>query len=364
MTFIKTIICDLEINRQLLLHLLNDNEQNGVIEFSFIQNFSLIIHEVLVSLDLSLNDVVLQNDIEAIRHKMKGIRQGSKEVLKDIIVAHINYFGDDVDNIGFYHVSNSVRGSTLYPLFLMQGTSIMSPVSINHGLGGKFKDIGFRLGSLTSEIIAHIHELDIEKDISIEIKPTNLTQVYESKDTHHSEVFKLDESTRDVLLFQVILKKQEIAFARWLLDSLDKNIFANRYIKLRYLAIIAYEMKRMLGNAEKFLNNEYEKLNEISHGHFDRIIRFYESELNSECRKLRNFLHYDPKHENFYDYCLTHEQKMGNYLNKVSEDIWSEWLLPLDDIFDKFINLNPMKSRTDMELIESRLRTLILQNDN
>lgn len=342
-----------------------DNKKfHAVHIYPLFRDICLMIYQI--NKELLDNAIDLNPDIKKIRHRVKLYQKRNNfKVYERIIDMHIDKFGNDIDNLGFYLEGKQLVGSTIYSTYIFQNTEFFSNdiKQPNESIFRFSQLIGetvvLIIGKLREKSNYSLPEFKIQNFIYIENTP------YINKDLLKSSFFA-DESQQNVLLTRLIISLQEATTCKWLYDGIKESneLGIHNYILLRLLSIKTDEVMDNLKNMQKFLKNDFDKLDEDSNYEVSKLIKKFNENLKNECSILRNMIHYDIQGENFLDYVRNKMQADSTYINSISKELVKEYMSPLSKLISNYLNINNKKSMSDFEKILRRLKSLILIKEN
>ncbi|MYL57487.1 DNA polymerase III subunit gamma/tau [Virgibacillus halodenitrificans] len=340
---------------------LKDNEKFPQVPvYSLARDACLIIYQI--NKEIFNNEYTLNGNIKNIRHKVKLYNKGnSKQIYTKILENSIKQFGDDVDNIGLFLDNGMLVGSTIFHQYIYIDTDILkSNPRINQSNAlDFFKYVG--------EIAFSFAEI-IKEEVKFDVPPFELIPTfsyldnfsYKAKDIHHSQLYKEDD-TSNVVITRLLLILQEATFCLWLQQGVSFNnddITLDMYMAVRLISIKADEVMDNLVNMRKFLKDEFDKIDQACNREFTKIINSYNQELKSECKLLRNFLHYNFKEENFLDFFISKTKEDRNYSEEIVGKVNFCVMEPISQVLSQYFAVERMKSMSDWEKVRNRLVTL------
>ncbi len=351
MTFAKTIYYDLLGLKKIILEGQKSSFFSIVPVFSISRDANMIIYEankILRKENLIKQDVVNIEYITTIRHKLKS-NQGIKNrvIFNEVLQKHLDRYGKDIDNLGFYIENNTLVGSTLFPIFVNKDTPMDGYDSKAH------LNYNIKIGNTVSTLLqATKQAYDLPSHPLKTVKENEI----EYKDIWHKRIFKDDDVTYNVFLTRILLVQNELTTCLWLNSVLDTNyleISLDKYILLRLSSIKLFETMRNLIDIKGRLESYWElfKLNKLN-----TILSTYEIQHKDEMKTLRNMLHYSSENMNFYDYLIEKVKKHPEYIEEQLEIILSDYIDPIRNIISDSVNIKSYKSMSDFEKIVRRLK--------
>ncbi|KAA6446730.1 hypothetical protein [Bacillus swezeyi] len=353
--YLTTLNHDLQGWKKLILEGKASSNFSSAPVFSLFRDICLILHEtnqVLKEDGVIKSDLPNMNVIKEIRHKVKT-NQGkdNSEIFIKILNQHKSFFGDDIDNLGFYLDNEILASSTLFPTFVFDGT-ILSNLPFDKEIARNFSSF---LGSLIQDFINAINQ-----PINLTSKPMKKLneKVYSTKDIWHKRFFK-EDITYNVFLTRLLFIQNELTTCVWTEKHLDynsQNCNLDKYILLRLASIKLYETMRNILDIRnrEGLNQHWETFNLNT---LDNLINQYQDTLQGEIKTLRNMLHYDNKGVNFYDYIEQKFDEDSKYLDELIETIFNDYIHNIRNAISVNINIQSYESMTDTEKISRRLKS-------
>ncbi|KZN97126.1 hypothetical protein AZI98_06090 [Aeribacillus pallidus] len=367
---VMTAYIDLKSIQRLILNL-NENKEFACTHiYSIFRDTCLIIHEII---DKILDNVIeVDERIKKIRNTVhlyikKGGGQNQK-VYKKIVDYHINAFGEDTNNIGFYlNESNEVIGSTLYCAYIFLRTENL-PFP-NSETKDEIRDKTFSFAQYIGEVSAILLNM-LEELFEIKTSDELMTfekvdskESYRCKDVNHKLLFSFKSDLSNSFILRLIFSLQEINDVIWLkekyIDKLQKPINLDWYILLRLVSLKTDEIMDNFFNIKQHLENDFQEWNIKSNGNVEYLIDKYEQGIKEECSTLRNMIHYNIETESIEDNFL------GFYNKKVSQDleyplkfvneVINLYFKPLRSEILKYLNIDKITPLSDWEIIKNRL---------
>ncbi|ARU61537.1 hypothetical protein CBW65_11340 [Tumebacillus avium] len=328
------------------------------------RNICLIIyqihHDILGGIDS------LDNDYKKIRNKVHlHQKKNNIKVYNEISSYHMETFGSDIDNIGFYLDGKVLAGSTVYPTYLFYDTTFYSSGSIE-ATGRSIRHFYEKTGQLSVDLMVKINELANEELPFF--KQSSLfydeDTSYRLKDTHWDLVYSNDQ-TQNVFTTRLLLITQEATSCIWLGNALqsEQNLgWYNNYILLRFISISMDEIMDNLMNMKQHMTLYFDMLDMHSNGRVSFLIDQYCKGIQKECQTLRNMLHYDKNGENYWDYFHNKLYNQPGYVEIIINSILNEYLVPIRKIISNYLDVDNKRSMSDLEKIMVRLRGRIMGN--
>ncbi|MGD7045853.1 hypothetical protein [Jeotgalibacillus proteolyticus] len=185
---------------------------------------------------------------------------------RKILDYHINAYGEDVNNIGFYfNEDDEVVGSTLYIAYILLDTGNLPFPSFEEEEQIRDRTLSFAI--YIGEISAQL-ALSFENtfDISLPTSTYNLDRIYaedsyKCRDINHKALFSSDNDLTNTFILRLIFSLQEINDIIWLRDryliKLKNPIYLDSYIILRLTTLKTDEI---LDNLLKFKKSLRKKI--------------------------------------------------------------------------------------------------------
>lgn len=369
---IITAYIDLKAIQRLLLNLRKNEEFKSTHVYSLLRDVCLIIDEVIDAFFIGSIDVdervsTIRNHIHLYIRK----RGQNQKMYRKILDYHIEAYGDDVNNIGFYLNNNGeVVGSTLYAAYILLDTDNLPFPMIEESARINERNFSFAkyIGEL-SNILAN----SIEKEFEIEIaeKIGDIEEIYnettyECKDIHHKDLFVSDSDLTNTFILRLIFSLQEISDVIWLRDryiaKLTQVSFMDLYILLRLTILKTDEIMDNLLNIKQHAKELFYEWNSERNGEVKELLRKYEQEMQEECSTIRNMIHYDVESKNvesnFVGYLNNKISRESNYLVSTINKIIDLYLRPLRYEILCYLKIEEIKSLSDWEMIMNRLSKL------
>lgn len=323
---------------------------------SLARDICLIIYQV--NKEILEDKYKLNSDIKTIRQKVK-LNNGAKnkEIFSRILRHHLQKFGDDIDNIGFFLEDGRLRGSTIYITYLFNETTFFNKNNLKEATIEFYTEVGKMLILLLQDVVvASNGELKYSIPERLEY-PDN--EKYTSKDIHYLKLYKQNEIV-NILITRLLLIQNELSTCIWLEKGIDYKISeltVDKYILVRLVSVKIDQVMDSLINIRKFLPNEFEWVDNFSDKGLSRILDEYEKDIKDECAELRNMIHYNKEGQNFYDYLIEKIATDQHYIEKLIEKIIFQYVEPLNKIFSEYLDIESKKSMNDIEKIFKRIQT-------
>ncbi|MFJ8527335.1 hypothetical protein [Bacillus sp. NPDC094106] len=369
---ITTAYIDLRAIQRLILNVQKNKEFKSTHVYSLLRDMCLIIDEVI---DAFFEDSIdVDERVRKIRNHVHlyGKKRGqNQKMYRKILDYHIEAYGDDVNNIGFYlNSSGEVVGSTLYAAYILLETDILPfpmreksvHVAESNFLFAKY------IGELSS-ILANA----IEKKLVIQVTENidNIEGIYNEetygcKDIHHKDLFLSGSDLADTFILRLILSLQEISDVIWLKDryiaKLTQVSFVDLYMLVRLTTLKTDEIMDNLLNIKQHSKELFYEWNNERDGEIESLLRKYEQEMKEECSTMRNMIHYDieSKNEesNFVGYLNNKVNQESDYLINTTNGIIDLYLRPLRYEILNYLKIEEIESLSDWEMIMNRLSKL------
>ena len=353
MKYLRTVSHDLYGLKKLLLFSSNNKNYNSVAVYSLFRDSCLMLYEIIKVLendDLLKKEIAIYKKIEPIRHKIKS-SQGKKnrEIFKKILDTHINLYGDDIDNIGFYLDQGKLVGSTLYATYVFDETPFFNSVDSGEKIGVFSEEIGSTLASIINSIQQPIL-LPSQKLLSIS------EQDYEVKDVWHKRFFS-DDVVINTCLMRLLIIQNEISSCLWIEKYLDYNVrefSLDKYILLRLSSTKFYQIMENLIDIKDRASQFYSSLGLYS---LDEILIFYKDNLREELKILRDLLHYNGEQINFFEYVTEKIEEDNMYVDNLIQIMLKDFFPTIQNKISISLNISAIESMNDWEKIKRRIKT-------
>ncbi|MFF2018903.1 hypothetical protein [Paenibacillus sp. NPDC058177] len=337
----------------------NGNQKYSAVPIHSIgKDICLILYQI--NKDIFNSSYKLNTEIKKIRHKVKLSSSNNQKMHEEILEFHVQKYGDDVNNLGFYLGDGSLKGSTLYPTYLFYDTTLFKSENINNAIFSFFRNVG----ETSIQFLLHISNLT-EGRLPFTV-PASIVladnQRFIEKDIHHTSLFTGDRKT-DSFITRLLLIQQELVTCEWLktnvISERKLNMRNSGYILLRLLSMKIDQVMDNLENIKRFLPEHYSEVNAKSSGRLECILEAYRMSISEECRVLRNLLHYDVNGINFYGFLAQRTGRNENYINLMVDKIVLDFVTPLSDMLSDYFNIVNLKSMGDLEMILNRLKNML-----
>ncbi|PEU04104.1 hypothetical protein CN527_04530 [Bacillus cereus] len=369
---IITAYTDLKAIQRLILNLRKNEECKSTHVYSLLRDMCLIIDEVI---DAFFKDSIdVDERVSKIRNHVHlyGKKRGqNQKMYRKILDYHIDAYGDDVNNIGFYLNSDGeVVGSTLYAAYILLDTDNLpfplreksAHVAESNFLFAKY------IGEL-SDILANVieKELVLQATENIDIMEEIYNEeTYDCKDIHHKDLFVSESDLANTFIFRLILSLQEISDVIWLRDRYIEKLaqvsFLDLYIMLRLTTLKTDEIMDNLLNIKQHSKKFFYEWNKKRNREVESLLRKYEQEMKEECSTMRNMIHYDIESQdvesNFIEYLNNKINQESNYLVSTINKIIDLYLRPLRCEILNYLKIEEIRSLSDWEMIINRLSKL------
>lgn len=352
---LRTAYCDL-LGILSLLQFQGNKKFTAVPVYSIGRDICVVLYQINKEIfNLSYN---MNPEIKKIRHKVKLSSSNNQKMHAEILEFHVEKYGNDVNNLGFYLEDGNLKGSTLYPTYLYYDTTIFKSDDIENAIFSFFRDIGeFSIQFLQEISSLSQGRLPFTIPESI-ILLDDLT--YSEKDIHHTSLFT-DDRKKNSLITRLLLIQQELVTCLWLKDNISlKNVLALNnagYILLRLITMKIDQVMDNLNNIRDHLPDYFLEVNIKSKNKLAELMNAYETSISEECRTLRNMLHYSTTEVNFYDFLEQKTCENENFISLMVDEIVLNYVKPLSDMFSDYFNIASLKSMSDMEMILNRLKS-------
>ncbi|MBT2286070.1 DNA polymerase III subunit gamma/tau [Paenibacillus polymyxa] len=352
---LRTAYCDLS-GIISLLQFIGNKKFTAVPVFPIARDVCLVLYQI--NKEILGSSYELNTEIKKIRHKVKLNSSNNLKMHEEILAFHVEKYGDDVNNLGFYLEDGNLIGSTLYPTYLYYDTTFFKNDNIATEIFSFFRDIG----NISTKFLQHISNLSQGK-LKFEIpKPMILADDlgYSEKDIHHTSLFTGDKK-KNALITRLLLIQQELVTCIWLKDNISaENVLALNnagYILLRLLTMKIDQVMDNLKNIQKYLPDYFLELNHKCKSKLLDLMNAYEESISEECRTLRNMLHYSSTEVNLYDYLEQRSCKNDKYISLMVDEIVLNFAKPLSVMLSEYFNIANLQSMSDMDMILNRLKS-------
>lgn len=333
-----------------------NKKYSAVPMYSLGRDVCLILYQI--NKDVFSSSYVLNPEIKKVRHKVKLSSGNNQKMHEDILEYHVKKYGDDINNLGFYLEDGNLKGSTLYPTYLFYDSTIFKSDNISNAIFSFFRNVG----ELCIQFLQQISSLT--KGTLPFTVPESIVLVddcgYINKDIHHTSLYTGDRKS-DSIITRLLLIQQELVTCIWLKESINNRVEPDLnntgYILLRLLSMKIDQVMDNLENIKKFLPDYFSELNANCSGELENTMEAYVRSIFSECRDLRNMLHYDIHGVNFYDFLAQRKSENENYINIMINKILFDFVTPLNEIISDYFNIAGLKSIGDIEMILNRLKS-------
>ncbi|MGE6499258.1 hypothetical protein ACQKF0_02680 [Bacillus wiedmannii] len=369
---ITTAYIDLRAIQKLILNVQKNKEFKSTHVYSLLRDMCLIIDEVI---DAFFKDSInVDERISKIRNHVHlyGKKRGqNQKIYRKILDYHIEAYGDDVNNIGFYLNSDGeVVGSTLYAAYILLDTKNLPFPMIEKSTHVAERNFSFAkyIGELSSTLANAIEKelvLQVTENIGA-IEEIYNEEIYGCKDINHKDLFVLESDVANTFIFRLILSLQEISDVIWLRDRyierLNQVAFLDLYIMLKLTTLKTDEIMDNLLNIKQHSKELFYEWNNERNGEIESLLKKYEQEMKEECSMMRNMIHYDieSKNEesNFVGHLNNKVNQESDYLINTINVIIDLYLRPLRYEILHYLKIKEIKSLSDWEMIMNRLSKL------
>lgn len=340
--------------------------------YSLLRDICLIIDEVTNA--FFTGSIEIDERVNTIRnhiHLYIKKRGQNQKMYRKVLDYHINAYGEDVNNIGFYLNEDEVIGSTLYIAYILLDTGNLPFPSLEEEAQIKERTLTF--AEYIGEISAQLAQ-SLEKTFNINLHTStgNIERVYaensyECRDINHNALFSSDNDLTNTFTLRLIFSLQEINDVIWLRDryltKLKNPLFMDSYILLRLTTLKTDEIMDNLLNIRNHSKKQFNEWNNKSDGRVKRLIEKYEKEIKEECSEMRNMIHYDIDSEdyerNFFGYLTNKMNQEANYPTNIINNIIDLYLKPLKYEILDFLEIEKIEPFSDWKMIMNRLSKLI-----
>lgn len=349
-----------------ILNIKNNNKFSAVHVYPLFRDLCLMVYQI--NKDILNESIDLDPNIEKIRHRvhLHGNKNNFK-VFKRIIDLHTYQFGNDIDNLGFYLDGDQLVGSTIYSSYIFQDTQFFSTDP------KETRNNAFAFSKMMGETIGVVVEKLIEKS-NYTLPPIEIpsflfldNKTYRDKDILNTNFYG-EEQNQNVVLTRLVISLQEASTCVWLYKGIFNNsttgLQIENYILLRLLTIKTDEVMDNLKNMRIFLTDTFDGIDkECEFGLSGILHDFVDSELEKECRKLRNMVHYNEEKDNFLDYVYNEVKKDENYIKILVNKIVNDYMDPLNSIVSNYMQISNINSMNGFEKVTRRILSLVKRRD-
>ncbi|MDQ0160865.1 DNA polymerase III subunit gamma/tau [Alkalibacillus salilacus] len=348
-----------------LLNIKENKKFSAVPVYPLFRDLCLMIYQI--NKEIFDDTVELDPAIKKIRHRVKLYQKKDNfKVYNRIVDLHTYQFGNDVDNLGFYLENGKVVGSTIYTTYVFQDTHFFSTNP------NETKKVAFRFAEMVGETLALFSEKLREKSgytlapIEIPTFEYKDSKAYKTKDILNSNFYG-DNQNQNVALTRLVISLQEASTCIWLYNGIyinsDNDLQIENYIVLRLLTIKFDEVMDNLKNMRKFLSDTFTLIDKQCEYDLSKIIHDFDNEVEEECRRLRNMIHYNEGSENFLDYIDQQLKIDKNYIHGISSKIINSFMIPLNDVISDYLKIDSIESMNTFSKVNRRISSLIKRKD-
>ncbi|KMQ31337.1 MULTISPECIES: hypothetical protein [Bacillus cereus group] len=357
MSAIHTAYYDL-MGMSYLLRLQKNQKNNAVHLFPLARDICLILYQI--NKELFDDSISIDPNIKKIRHRVKLYeKRDNINIYNRIMDFHINQFGNDIDNLGFYLKERQLVGSTIYPTYIFIDTDFFPDLSQESQIDFKsfFVKVGETINLLMDKLVIDSNGALEYSEFPIFVH--NDEKKYRDKDIHDS-VFFIGEAEEKIIITRLILSLQEASTCIWLYNILQLNtteLNLDKYILMRLSSIKIDEVMDNIKNMSKFLKGKFTKIDENHNYEFSRLISDYDKDIGEECRVLRNMIHYNKNDVNFLDYLHIKLADDSTYIDGLLNKIINNYMEPLCLLITNYLDVDNKRSMSDWEKISKRLHS-------
>lgn len=309
----QTVYLDSISLKRFLFRVKDTSVFNSVITYTLMRDSCLIIYQVS-------NDILGTTDgllfpIKEFRNKIKLFDKGKKGInqknYEEILKIHIEEFGIETDNLGFYlNEHRQTVGSTIYVVNTLRRMQNLKEIEKD----GKPRiyyvahEVGVRLQEIIEGLEMTIPELRRFFNTKSYFEPSEDFKI-ENKDINHARLFNGNDQ-ENVFKYRLLLILQECFAVRWISENYDSRIinrdFVDDYFLYRFITIRMDSIIDSLINLKKFSISQFEELDNSTQGELSIALKEYMLYSFERVSELRNTIHYDDV-KNFYDYFIEDE---------------------------------------------------------
>lgn len=358
--------------QRLILNLSENSEFLSTHIHSLFRDVCLFINEVHIGFNMEKE---IDNKIKKIRdqvHLFQNKKGYNKKVYNKVLNYHLNKFGENINNIGFYlNKNNELIGSTLYVSFVYLNANSFLPSPNNETkLEIKNKIVSFSkyVGELSVLLSTEFEKLlNTKIDILESIEKIKCGQEYNNKDINHKSLYKKQEDIYNTFLTRIIFTMQEINDVIFIKENyfnrLKKPIFLDSYILLRLTTLKTDETFDNLYNLQNYCKVYFEEFDTSRNGEVSLLLERYANEFKEECCTMRNMIHYnlesDEEEDNFLGYYNKLIEKDSYEPINIVENTIELYLKPLRHMINNFLGIEKIRSLSDFEQIQIRLKEIV-----
>ncbi|WP_070119414.1 hypothetical protein [Bacillus marinisedimentorum] len=363
-----TAYTDLKAIQRLILNIQKNSTFWGVHGFSILRSVCIILDEIFKEFFHDTLPKENEEKITQIRNTVHLFVKGkgkNKIVLDKVLKYHINAFGEDTNNIGFYmDRSKRVVGSTLFSTFILMNTDLLPNPNIKSEKesGEKMFEFAKYLGEL-SVVLSNYLENEILYSINFNIDEVINKENLETKDVNYKYLFKSEDGKQNIFKIRLIFNLQEITDFLWLkekyYDYLSNKELIDEYLLLRIAAIKIDEVMDNLFNLQNFFRKEFNHWNSCSENKISLLLKIYNERFEKEFCKLRNMLHYnmestDPT-KNFLGYINKQTRDKPEYINFMINTALNDFFIPLYNEIEEYLNISNIYTIPKWKILIGRL---------
>ncbi|WP_342510930.1 hypothetical protein MKY34_12215 [Sporosarcina sp. FSL K6-1522] len=253
--------------------------------------------------------------IKEFRNKNKLFEKGKRGInqknYEEILKQHIEDFGFETDNLGFYlNDSRQTVGSTFYVGNALRRLKNLKEIEKDGKLQVYY--VAHEVGAQLQEIIEglEIAVPELKGCITTESKHEYFDEFeIEYKDINHTRLFNGNEQ-ENVFKYLLLLILQECFAVTWISENYDSSIidrdFIDDYFLNRFVAIRIDSIVDSLINLKENFASQFDELANNGKGELATALDVYMLSSFDKVAELRNTIHYDDV-KNFYDYFIEDE---------------------------------------------------------
>ncbi|MGE6415611.1 hypothetical protein ACQKDD_15705 [Planococcus kocurii] len=357
MKYLNTINHDLHGIKKLLM-ISNSNNYSSVAIHSLFRDSCLMLYEIIKVLEnqgVLRESIAIYKKIEPIRHKVKSSQgKNNRNIFEKIIQKHIELFGDDIDNLGFYLEDGELRGSTLFVTYVFDETPFFNSINPKEEILKISEEIGRNVATIISTIQQPLL-LPSNKVLSInEVK-------HEYKDVWHKRFFTEDIELNTCLM-RLLIIQNEISSCLWIEKHLDykaTEFNLDKYLLIRLSSIKFYQIMESLIDIKDRIPQYYSSL---GLSNLDKFLSSYTRDLRKEVKVLRDLLHYSDEQINFFEYVTGEIVKDNNYVEKLLQKILLEFFPSIQLNISDSLDISSIESMVNLEKIRRRISSKFKKN--
>ncbi|WP_139343296.1 hypothetical protein [Virgibacillus siamensis] len=285
MSAIQTAYMDLQAIKRFSQLNINNSTFLSTHIYSFYRDICLIIYEVIET--FFKEKVEMDDRIKEIRnqvHLYTKKRGANQKIFQKILKYHIDTFGSDINNLGFYLTDGKVVGSTLYSTYIFLNTGNLPDTNRMKETESKAFNLATHVGERVSILISEIEDITGGMLYADELPSREILseEKYLCKDINHNEIFT-DNNIRNTLILRLIFSLQEICDVLWLnltyMKKFQHQIDLDYYFQIRLTTLKTDEIMDNLLNLKKHMKQEFQHWDNYFGGKVESILDDYENNM-------------------------------------------------------------------------------------